>query len=187
MSLMEARGSFLVSYWSMPHPSIEWKSPAEVLQGRQPRSLLPQQNSHPGSDAGSPVYAKIFGTRLRRMPGRIFKRIGTVMFLVCTDHGIWRRHSNQLQLATKTGSNRINTHTTLSTSPPAARLENRSGAATHTPVQRKKVYPQIMQKRPDRYDSCWWDTMMCIHSYVYVWNVSHRFVREKCYVWMLVC
>ena len=69
--LMDAQRSCLASYRSSPHPALDWKSPSEVLHGRQPRTLLSmvtpqtriaQRNGNSVSnrqfEVGSMVYAR---------------------------------------------------------------------------------------------------------------------------------
>jgi transposase InsO family protein len=39
-TLKAALQKFLATYRCLPHPALDWKSPAELLHGRQPRVLL---------------------------------------------------------------------------------------------------------------------------------------------------
>ena len=38
--MIEAVRFVLATYCSSPHPSLDWRTPAEVLHGRQPKSLM---------------------------------------------------------------------------------------------------------------------------------------------------
>ena len=100
----------LSTYRCTPHPSIDWKTPAEILHGRQPRNLLTL--CLPGNEPPEPVdstrttgpyllhsavYARHFGRGPKWVTGTIVQILGKVAFIVRTDHGLWRRHRNQLQ------------------------------------------------------------------------------------------
>ena len=102
--------NLLATYRCTPHPSLDWKTPAEALHGRQPRNLLTlcsaPAKSHTtkfnsksnGYKLGSMVYARNYKRGVCKwVPGTVEKILGRVVFLIKTDHGIWRRHRNQLQ------------------------------------------------------------------------------------------
>ena len=114
---MDAQRSCLASYRSSPHPALDWKSPSEVLHGRQPRTLLSmvtpqtrnaQRNGNSVSnrqfEVGSMVYARNYHKGSKWIPGRIIQKVGKMVYLVRTDRGVWRRHPNQLQIRFDCGS-----------------------------------------------------------------------------------
>ena len=48
-------------------------------------------------DIGSLVYARNFASGNKWYPGRVTKLVGSAMFMIRTDRGMWKRHLNQLQ------------------------------------------------------------------------------------------
>lgn len=96
---------FLNTYRATSDPLVG-KSPAELLHGRQPRTLIsvlvpgPQyQRSEDVKDLclGQAVYAKNFGRGERWISGTIVKVIGRKMFLIKSSIGVCRRHRNQIR------------------------------------------------------------------------------------------
>ena len=141
---------FLATYRCLPHRSLGWKSPAEILHGRQPRNLLSLLNPMektvdkcPRStkatnrfNANDMVYARNYGPGLNWFPGRILGKIGSTLYRVQTDKGIWRRHTNQLQLR----MDNLEEVTPASNSPSSDTVESRR-------------YPQRTRRRPRIYGS----------------------------------
>lgn len=109
-SLDESIRLTLASYRTIPHPALEWKTPAEVLHGRQPRGLLsllqPTNHKYPKHDKpqttqftiDSLVYARNYSTGPKWIPGTIISKQGNAIYIVQTDSGNWKRHANQLQI-----------------------------------------------------------------------------------------
>ena len=107
--ILPALQKLLATYRCSPHPSLDWKTPAEILHGRQPRNLLtlcsPLSDfpvSKPAESSGhfqlgSAVYARNYARGPKWVQGVVTKVLGRVTFIIETDHGLWRRHKNQLQ------------------------------------------------------------------------------------------
>jgi hypothetical protein len=145
---------FLATYRCLPHPSLNWKSPAEVLHGRQPRNLLSLLNPLKKSDGHnvektsyqfgpeSQVYARNYGTGPKWLPGTIINKLGNTLFRVRTDRGVWKRHTNQLQPRLSLTS-QDSDQQTESPTVPADRIQ--------PPVMSR--YPTRNRKKPDFYDS----------------------------------
>ena len=106
----------LASYRTSSHPCLNWRTPAKVLHGRQPKCLLSLFLSHEKQsscskfqndstkaqykskfDVGSLVYAQNYAAGPKWLPGKVIKKLGNVMFNIRTERGVWRRHHNQLQ------------------------------------------------------------------------------------------
>ena len=114
-SLVAAVRFVLSTYRCSPHPCIDWRSPAEVLHGRQPKNLLslflPRNNANenvvkcetecnnfkPKHNVGDLVYARNYASGPKWYEGIITKNVGSMLYTVRTDRGLWRRHQNQLQ------------------------------------------------------------------------------------------
>ena len=103
---------FLATYRCLPHPNLDWRSPAEVLHGRQPRNMLTLMNpvekrvsthrdetpiSSSQFTVDSLVYARNYSYGPKWLPGKVVCKLGSVLFWVRTDRGVWKRHINQLQ------------------------------------------------------------------------------------------
>jgi len=143
----------LATYRSLPHPSLSWKTPAEVLHGRQPRCLLtllnPVNNSTPSQTRDNPntsfavdslVYARNYSTGPKWLPGKIVSKVGSTIFMVSTDKGLWKRHSNQLQVRLDiNNSPNVTAQPSSELVPPVDTL----------PVLRR--YPVRIRKAPERY------------------------------------
>ena len=150
----------LATYRSLPHPAIGWKTPAELLHGRQPRNLLailnPKNNAKHGHTSptdmfkykqftvDSLVYARNYAPGPMWVPGRIISKVGTTMFMVNTDKGTWKRHANQLQIRFA-----INNTNKDSSSMPSSSLP-RLVSHDQEPVRR---YPLRVRRAPERYQS----------------------------------
>ena len=106
----------MASYRTSPHPCLNWRTPAEVLHGRQPKCLLSlfssrekqtsfskvqNDTARPESkskyDVGSLVFARNYAAGPKWLAGIVIKKLGNVMFNIRTERGVWRRHNNQLQ------------------------------------------------------------------------------------------
>lgn len=115
-SLVNAVRFVLSSYRISPHPCLNWRSPAEVLHGRQPKNLLSlflprnvlratndktetkcNSNCKPKFCVGDLIYARNYAFGAKWFDGVITKNLGSMMYIVRTDRGLWRRHQNQLQ------------------------------------------------------------------------------------------
>ncbi|KFD49044.1 hypothetical protein M513_10092 [Trichuris suis] len=110
----EALKRFLVTYRTTPDLSTGM-SPAEVLHGRQPRTLLALMlpSDLPKADPrsrrtlsggkgrefveGQIVMAKNFAAGDRWLRGTVVKRLGSMLYQVTTAKGLLRRHQNQLR------------------------------------------------------------------------------------------
>ena len=88
-----------------------------MLHGRQPKCLLSlcipsktteqepdvaisDKNSHfhlPKISVGDLVFARNYATGSKWLPAKVISNLGNVLYCVCTDGGIWRRHQHQLQ------------------------------------------------------------------------------------------
>jgi transposase InsO family protein len=151
---------FLATYRCLPHPSLNWKSPAEVLHGRQPRNLLSLMNPMQKSEsltskkststasqfsANSLVYARSYSSGSKWLPGTIVNKLGNTMFRVQTDRGIWKRHINQLQ------PRMCNMDQAADTQPPTTETNTAPANNGQSPVQSR--YPRRTRRRPDFYDS----------------------------------
>ena len=109
--LIEAVHFVLATYRSSPHPSLDWRTPAEVLHGRQPKSLmslfLPCVNDKSDNDCkekrsskffvGDLVFARNYVTGPKWFNTVVTKNVGSMIYMVRTDRGLWKRHQNQLQ------------------------------------------------------------------------------------------
>ena len=114
-SLVDSVRFVLSSYRCLPHPCLDWLSPAEVLHGRQPKNLLslfsPNANNSkltvtenekessrkPKFSIGDSVYARNYASGAKWFPGVITKVVGNILYIVRTKRGLWKRHQNQLQ------------------------------------------------------------------------------------------
>ena len=156
---------FLSTYRCMPHPALDWKSPAEVLHGRQPRNLLsllgPSQLASTAKskvqstnkyDVDSLVYARNYRSGPKWLEGKVTAKVGDVMYNIHTDRGIWKRHANQLQprvyVSDSTTTSNLPSITTVSPQP--------ASASTLAPDQITQPpssprYPRRDHRRPDFY------------------------------------
>ena len=167
MQLKDSVRLALATYRCLPHPSIDWKTPAEILHGRQPKSLLSILN--PQTNATSPiassndtkisndtkrtsqlavdslVYARNFATGAKWLPGIVVAKLGTTVFMVKTDRGIWKRHANQLQIRIA----KTNEHNDSS----APQVDNfvLPTPATQSDNPTDRRYPLRIRKAPERY------------------------------------
>ncbi|KAF6016713.1 hypothetical protein EB796_024978 [Bugula neritina] len=144
----------LATYRSLPHPALEWKTPAEVLHGRQPRCLLSlinpfntrnyqtKSNNNTSSQfaVNSLVYARNYSSGPKWVPGKIIRRVGNTIFLVDTDRGIWKRHCNQLQIRLATES--MPNDESIAAEP----------TPEHSQYPTTRRYPQRIRKAPERYE-----------------------------------
>lgn len=160
MTLKDSVRLSLATYRSIPHPSLNWKTPAEVLHGRQPRCLLslinPLSNpSHSNTEnndtvnsskftVDSLVYARNYLHGPKWLPGKIVSKLGSTVYMVETDRGIWKRHSNQLQVRLVLD---------------AACLPITDSSKAKMPIsespeqQNSRRYPLRIRKAPERYQS----------------------------------
>ncbi|XP_055910502.1 uncharacterized protein K02A2.6-like [Eupeodes corollae] len=93
----------LSTYCTTPNPKTG-KSPAELLYGR----LIPEHHSNTTTTSSQTlpnkfktneaVYARNFAKGHRWIEATIIKPIGTKMYLVKTNRGLWKCHQNQLKL-----------------------------------------------------------------------------------------
>ena len=159
MHLKDSVRLALATYRMLPHPSLDWKTPSELLHGRQPRNLLsllnpihnPTHVSQPNTkgvfDVDSMVYARNYGPGPKWLPGKVLSKIGSTIFMVTTDKGIWKRHSNQLQIkmpeATKHSGDSNDTQNAVQHpyQPPEQ--------TNNQPASRR--YPLRARKAPERY------------------------------------
>ncbi|XP_036317367.1 uncharacterized protein K02A2.6-like [Rhagoletis pomonella] len=96
---------YLATYRSTPN-TVSGKSPAELLHGRQSRTILsalfPQKQNVFGSDlkfhVGQEVYARNYSGAKRWVEGQILEVIGQMMYHVQTETGTIKRHQNQLKV-----------------------------------------------------------------------------------------
>ena len=171
--LIDALRTVLASYRCAPHPCLDWKSPAEILHGRQPRTLLSLvlPNAKPSHsetaskpkrefEVGCMVYARNYCNGPKWLPGIIIKKFGRIMYSVRTDRGVWRRHANQLQLRvdnSRTDDKNTTTQTDASeheskVSPQVSLREN----VVALPIQPKvssRRYPMRIRKQPNWYQA----------------------------------
>ena len=116
-SLIEAVRFVLASYRCSPHPSLDWRTPAELLHGRQPKNLLslflpPAKTVSKTDDeiimdrdsirspkfcVGDLVFARNYASGAKWFSGVVIKNVGSMMYLIRTDRGIWKRQQNQVQ------------------------------------------------------------------------------------------
>ncbi|XP_036345449.1 uncharacterized protein K02A2.6-like [Rhagoletis pomonella] len=97
---------YLATYRSTPNP-ITGKSPAEILHGRQPRTLLsalfPNQHvpNHSKSKfcIGQEVQARNFSGKNKWITAKINQVLSRMMYNITTPRGIIRRHQNQIRRA----------------------------------------------------------------------------------------
>ena len=156
---------FLTTYRCLPHPSLNWKSPAEVLYGRQPRNtltllkpiqnkktLLPGQASSTSSryEVDSLVYARNYSSGPKWIPGTIINKLGNILYAVRTDRGVWRRHANQLQARLQV--NDTSTNDNIITASNDLNIQPAQSVPDERPVQSPR-YPTRNRRRPDYYDS----------------------------------
>jgi transposase InsO family protein len=98
---------FLATYRATPIPGIN-KSPAEMLHGRQPRSLLtslmPVKHKHSTQPCDTKfkkfdkVYARNFSPQHHKWSKAvILETLGHRLYLVKTNYGVWKRHQNQIR------------------------------------------------------------------------------------------
>ncbi|XP_046811309.1 uncharacterized protein K02A2.6-like [Lucilia cuprina] len=101
--------AYLTTYRSTPNK--DGKSPAEIIHGRQPRTLLsllkpPINTSNKTTNDVSDlnhfkendnVLCKNFGSGEKWLRGIILRRIGSVMYLIKVGNKTIRRHKNQLK------------------------------------------------------------------------------------------
>jgi transposase InsO family protein len=149
---------FLATYRCLPHPCLDWKSPAEILHGRQPRSLLsllspmktrattsahisPKSLSQYSAD--SLVYARNYNSGPKWLPGKIINQLGNMMFRIRTDRGVWRRHINQLQPRLDTLEPTQPTQTEDTVTVPVSQAQS----------PRSPRYPRRNRRKPEFYDS----------------------------------
>lgn len=150
----------LATYRSIPHPSLDWKTPAEVLHGRQPRCLLslinPLSNpSHGNIDnndtnnsdqftVDSLVYARNYASGPKWLPGKIVSKLGSTIYMVETDRGTWKRHSNQLQVRLVLDD----------VSLPTTNISKPATPVSKSPSQQNpRRYPLRIRKTVERYQS----------------------------------
>ena len=160
--------TLLATYRCAPHPGIDWKTPAEILHGRQPRNLLslcsPFDKSKPVTprqsvthfEIGSSVYARSYRSGPKWVAGVVTEILGRVVYIIKTDHGYWRRHKNQLQpRLISAGHN--NTATQEVAQPPQSQAEqplvrNRAqGPATSPARTSGRRYPLRIRTQTDFY------------------------------------
>lgn len=154
MTLHDSVRVALASYRCLPHPSLDWKTPAEVLHGRQPRCLLsllnPQGNNYQYSKQNtstsqfmvdSLVYARNYNAGPKWLPGQIISKVGSTIYMVHTDKGVLKRHTNQLQIRLPSSSSEQHCNPAPSTAPPI--LSNLQSD--------NRRYPLRARRAPDRY------------------------------------
>ncbi|XP_014676701.1 PREDICTED: uncharacterized protein K02A2.6-like [Priapulus caudatus] len=163
--LKDAIRVFLATYRCSPHPGLAGKSPAEVLHGRQPRNLLsllwPREASgedhtlNKGKhryDVDALVYARNYARGPKWVPGTVIKTLGRVLVRVQTDHGVWKRHVNQLQprmssydVQPQCGEGEVN--------PTQREILPEPEPVVGRPQPRERRYPERVRRRPDFYRS----------------------------------
>ncbi|XP_037813440.1 uncharacterized protein K02A2.6-like [Lucilia sericata] len=106
-SLQASVLAYITTYRTSPNSC--GKSPAELLHGRQPRTLLsllsPTSTHTSCSDTLKPpikindnVLCRNFWEGDKWIPGKIIKTIGNMMFLIDVGNKVWKRHINQIRL-----------------------------------------------------------------------------------------
>ena len=158
MTLRNSVRLTLASYRTLPHPALDWKTPAEALHGRQPRGLLsllrPTAINRRNLDStthslnrfsvDSLVYARNYSSGPRWVPGRVVSQQGTSVYMIQVDNGtIWKRHANQLQLRIS-ASSEAHTDTDI----PAARD---AMIIPNEPNEQLRRYPIRERRQPNRY------------------------------------
>lgn len=95
----------LETYRTTPNP-LTGKSPAEILHGRQHRTILsqmvPDRHSSPTLgiakfEINEAVYARNYSKGHRWIDGTVIAQMGKKMYLVRTHRGDWKRHQNQMK------------------------------------------------------------------------------------------
>lgn len=107
---LDALTAILSTYRMTPNPA-NGKSPAELLHGRQPRfelslmlaAKIPDMRLQKRVSKFSNnqlVFTKNYsGNKIKWIKGSIIKSCGSMMYIVRTELGNWRRHQNQIRLA----------------------------------------------------------------------------------------
>jgi len=114
-SLIESARFVLASYRSAPHPCLNWHTPAELLHRCMFKSLMslflpgintvckpnfkngqeqPHVQKYHVSDL---VFARNYASGAKWFSAVVTKHIGSMMYMVRTNRGLWKRHQNQLQ------------------------------------------------------------------------------------------
>ncbi|XP_067943236.1 uncharacterized protein [Watersipora subatra] len=130
----------LTAYRCLPHPSLNWKSLAEVLHGRQPRNTLtllkPIQNKKtlsPGQASSTSSWYEV--------DSLVYAR---------NYSGVWRRHANQLQARLQV--NDTSTNDNIITASNDLNIQPAQSVPDERPVQSPR-YPTRNRRRPDYFDS----------------------------------
>ena len=77
------------------------------------------------------------------LPGKIISKIDSTVFMIQTDSGIWKRHTNQLQVRLAVVNADNNSDTQSTTSPKVVCQE----------PEPERRYPLHIRKAPERYQS----------------------------------
>ena len=114
MSLVDTILNAFFAYRCAPHLCLDWRTPAEMLHGRQPKCLLllclpsktteqkpdiaiSDKNSHfylPKFLVGDLVFARNYEAGSKWLSAKVISNFGNVLYSVHTDRRIWRRHEN---------------------------------------------------------------------------------------------
>ena len=105
----------LATYRCSPHSQLEWRTPAEVIHGRQPKNVLslflPCDDDCRSNDVanekvscsrlpkysiGGLVFAQNYASGAKWFPGTVTKIFGNVTYMIRTERGLWISHQNQL-------------------------------------------------------------------------------------------
>ena len=116
-SLIDFVRFVLATYRSSPHPSLDWRTPAELLHGRQPKNLMSlflpgtstvcRSKTTDGQNVEKPriskyyvgdlVFARNYASGAKWFSAVVTKNVGSMMYMVKTNRGLWKRQQNQLQ------------------------------------------------------------------------------------------
>ena len=90
------------------------------------------------------VYAKKnYAPGPKWLPGKTISKIGSTVFMIQTDTGIWKRYTNQLQVRLAVNNADSNSDTQGTTSPNVVCQE----------PEPERRYPLRIRKAPERYQS----------------------------------
>ncbi|XP_037957651.1 uncharacterized protein K02A2.6-like [Teleopsis dalmanni] len=165
LSIKLALVKYLATYRAIPN--AEGKSPAELLHGRAPRTLLtllsaPPNNNKPvtRSTKFSPnetVYIKHYGRGPKWVEAVIIKNLGCMVYIVKTSNGYVRRHQNQIKHRSSTSAeNNSKSDWYMLPTPVSEQEDNNNTNHTNT-EERSQMTEQIPRRsartraQPNRY------------------------------------
>ena len=110
-SLIDSVRFVLATYRSSPHPSLDWRTPAELLHGRQPKSLMSlflpgtctvcRSKTTDGQNVEKPriskycvgdlVFARNYASGAKWFSAVVTKNVGSMMYMVRTDRGLCKK------------------------------------------------------------------------------------------------